>query len=171
MLKRLFMTIQKAAGEAEVIGCNAANHLVAGIHSSQRSGHDTSGNSFEITRIAGAASFIRLPQNNTFFSVDPDCAAFTERVPIDINLDFLEVCANTGVVTLASVKPGIIKGKDLVRIRSIYKTASEGGIDAVPEKWVGNNVPSRFVTKSGERFEYDWYKVYDGARTFYTWNN
>ena len=171
MLKRLFKTIQNAAGDAEVIGCNAANHLVAGIHSSNRSGHDTSGNSFEITRIAGAASLIRLPQNNTFFSVDPDCAAFTERVPIDINLDFLEACANTGVVTLASVKPGILKGKDLARIRKIYKTASEGGIGAVPDKWVGNNAPSRFTAPSGEKFDYDWYKVYDGIRTFYTWKN
>ena len=126
MLKNLFKTIQNAAGDAEVIGCIAANHLVAGIHSSQRSGHDTSGNSFEITRIAGAASLIRFPQNNTFFSVDPDCAAFTSRVPIDINLDFLEVCANSGLVTLASVTPGILKGKELSRIRSIYKTASMG---------------------------------------------
>lgn len=171
MLKNLFKTIQRAAGDNEVIGCNAANHLVAGIHSSQRSGHDTSGNSFEISRIAGAASFIRLPQNNTFFSVDPDCAAFTHRVPIDINLDFLEACANSGLVTLASVTPGILKGKDLSRIRAIYKTASLGGIDAVPNKWVGNNVPSKFTAKNGEKFEYDWYKVYDGIRTFYTWKN
>ena len=171
MLKNLFKTIQSAAADNEVIGCNAANHLVAGIHSSQRSGHDTSGNSFEITRIAGAASLIRLPQNNTFFSVDPDCAAFTNRVPIDINLDFLEVCANSGLVTLASVTPGIIKGKDLSRIRNIYKTASQGGIGAVPDKWVGNNAPSKFVTSCGEKYEYDWYKIYDGVRTFYTWKN
>lgn len=171
MLKNLFKTIQKAAGDNEVIGCNAANHLVAGIHSSNRSGHDTSGNSFEITRIAGAASLIRLPQNNTFFSVDPDCAAFTHRVPTYINLDFLEVCANTGVVTLASVTPGILKGKDLARIRAIYKTASEGGRGAVPDKWVGNNAPSKFTDSNGEKTEYDWYKVYDGIRNIYTWKN
>jgi hypothetical protein len=92
-------------------------------------------------------------------------------VPIDINLDFLEACANSGLVTLASVTPGILKGKDLTRIRSIYKTASLGGIGAVPDRWVGNNVPSKFTAENGEKFEYDWYKVYDGIRTFYTWKN
>ena len=114
---------------------------------------------------------IRLPQNNTFFSVDPDCAAFTPRVPTDANLDFLELCANAGVVTLGSIKPGIIKGKDLSRIRRIYKTASEGGKGATPDRWVGNNAPSSFTNNCNEKIKCDWYKVYDGVRTFITWKD
>jgi hypothetical protein len=56
MLKRLYQTIQQAAREAEVLGCNTVNHLVAGIHAAQRSSEDTSGRYFEMTRRNGIAS-------------------------------------------------------------------------------------------------------------------
>ena len=171
MMKRIYKTVQAAAGDAEVTGCNTANHLVAGIHSSQRASRDTSGNLYEITRIAAASSFIRLPQNKAFFSLDPDCAPITERVPIEINLDFLELCANAGVVTLGSIKPGIIKGKHLTRIRNIYKTASLGGNDAIPDRWVCNNAPSKFTSNDGKKLSCNWYNVYDGVRTFTTWKD
>lgn len=166
MLKRLYQTIQQAAGEAEVLGCNTVNHLVAGIHAAQRSSEDTSGRYFEMTRRNGIASFIRLPQNQNFFAIDPDCAAFTERVPIKENLDFLEASAITGCITLASVTPGILKGNDLSRIRDIYRIASKGGIGAVPADWLGHNVCSRFETPDGQKFSYDWYQYYDGVRNF-----
>ena len=171
MMKRLYKTIQNAAGDIEITGCNTANHLVAGIHSSQRASRDTSGNLYEITRIAAASSLIRLPQNNTFFSLDPDCAPITERVPIDINLDFLELCAHSGVVTLGSIKPGIIKGKNLTRTRNIFRIASEGGSGATPDRWVGNNALSKFTLKDGTKYSCNWYNVYDGVRTFITWKD
>ena len=171
IIKRLYKTIQSAAGEGIVIGCNTVNHLVAGIHAAQRSGHDTSGRSYEITRAAGGAAMLRLPQNNTFFNLDPDCAAFTNRVPTEPNLDFLELCAITGVTTLASVTPGIIKGADMTRIRKIYRMASEGGRGAVPTDWLCHNVQSKYVMQDGERFDIDWYKTYDGTRMIYTWQN
>ncbi len=167
MLKNLYQTIQNAAGDAEVIGCNTIGHLCAGIHSVQRAAEDTSGRYFEYTRMHGCASFIRLPQNGTFFSFDPDCAAFTRQVPFKENLDFLELAAITGSTTLASVVPGILKGDDMARIRKIYKIASDGGLGAVPVDWLSHNTPCRYKTASGEEYYYDWYKYYDGIRSFY----
>ena len=169
MLKNLYKTIQTAAGEADVIGCNTVGHLTAGIHSVSRAAEDTSGRYFEYTRLNGCASYIRLPQNNTFFSFDPDCAAFTENVPFKENLDFLELAAITGSTTLASAVPGILKGEDLKRIRKIFKIASEGGLGAVPTDWLGHNITSKYVSENGENFNYDWYSYYDGIRSFYTW--
>lgn len=169
MLKNLYKTIQKAADGADVIGCNTVGHLTAGIHSVQRVSDDTSGHYFEYTRLSGCASYIRLPQNETFFSFDPDCAAFTSQVPVKENLDFLEVAAITGSTTLASVTPGILKGDDLKRVRRIYKIASEGGINAIPTDWLAHNTPSRFETDDGKKFHYDWYEYYDGIRSFYEW--
>ena len=110
MVKTLYRTIQAAAGNALVIGCNTFNHLAAGIHAIQRSGDDTSGRSWEWTRRFGCNALMRLPQNNAFFRVDPDCAAFTEKVPADMNLLFLEACALSGSVTLASIAPGVLYG-------------------------------------------------------------
>ncbi len=170
VIKNFYKTIAEAAGGAEIIGCNTINHLAAGIFSVQRTGHDTSGRVYEITRAAASAAVLRLPQNKTFFSADPDCAAFTERVPISANLDFLELCAVTGQATLASVTPGIIKGEDMKRIRRIYEIASIGGLDASPLDWLGHNAPSRYKTKDGF-FEIDWYKTYDGCRLMYEWMN
>lgn len=171
MLKNLYKEIQRAAGDAVVLGCNTVNHLVAGIHAAQRIGQDTSGNHFELTRRNGCASFIRLPQNNAFFAADPDCAAFTARVPVDVNLDFLELCAITGCITLASVTPGFLKGRDLTRVREIYRIASKGGAGATPTDWLGHNVCAKYETPSGKKFTYDWYKPYDGVRSFWEWSN
>nr|MBQ4319072.1 hypothetical protein [Clostridia bacterium] len=171
MLKKLYRTIQDAAGDAVVIGCNTINHLVAGIHAVQRSGGDTSGRSFEITRLDGVKCMVRQPQNGKFFAVDPDCAAFTDMVDPQLNLDFLEMAAITGTVTLASVTPGILKPDEMKRIREIYKIASEGGRGAVPEKWVGVNNPSQYITPDGKRYDYDWYRVYNGVRSVYSWMN
>lgn len=171
MLVSLYKTIQKSAGGANVIGCNTVNHLAAGIHQCQRSGADTSGRSFEITRKNGVKCMTRLPQNNTFFAVDPDCAAFTERVSHELNLDFLEMAAVTGVVTLASVIPHSLSAESMDRIRKIYRTASLGGEGAIPEKYVGENIYSFFKTPEGKRYVYDWYREYDGVRSHYTWEN
>ena len=154
-----------------MIGCNTFGHLVAGIHAVQRVGDDTSGRNFEVTRADGVGTLVRLPQNNTFFSHDPDCAAFTEKVPHKENLDFLEAAAITGATTLASVTPHTLTGEDMTRIRAIYKTASQGGLGATPEDWIGHREPTRVVTPDGRRFVFDWYGLYYGSRNFYTWNN
>ena len=170
-MKNLYRTIEDAAGGATVIGCNTFGHLAAGIHAVQRVGDDTSGRNWEVTRSDGIATLVRLPQNNTFFSHDPDCAAFTDMVPQDANLDFLEAAAITGATTLASVTPHILTAESMARIRSIYKIASEGGLGAIPEDWVGHHEPSVYTTADGRRFAFDWYSVYNGSRNFYTWSN
>ena len=171
IMRELYRTIERAAGGAVVIGCNTFGHLAAGIHAVQRVGDDTSGNNFEVTRGDGVATLSRLPQNGTFFSHDPDCAAFTAKVSQERNLDFLEAAAVTGATTLASVTPGILTKESMARIRSIYKTASAGGLGAIPTDWLGHNEPSVFETADGRRFAYNWYGDYHGVRRYYVWGN
>ncbi len=171
MLTRLYKVIQNAADGANVIGCNTVNHLAAGIHQCQRSGGDTSGHSFEITRKQGVKCMVRLPQNNAFFMVDPDCAAFTDKVSHSLNLDFLEMAAITGAVTLASVVPGSLAPETMTKIKEIFKIASKGGLGAVPEKFVGQNILSFFKTPDGKQYSYDWYREFDGVRTFCNGND
>ena len=170
IMRELYRTIEQAAGGATVIGCNTLGHLVAGIHAVQRVGDDTSGRNWEVTRADGVATLVRLPQNNTFFSHDPDCAAFTDMVSHERNLDFLEAAAITGATTLASVTPHTLSPESMARIRGIYKTASEGGLGAIPTDWVGHHEPATFETPDGRTFSFDWYGDYHGVRQFYTWN-
>ena len=171
-IKKLYEAIQRGAGDADVIGCNTVSHLTAGIHSTYRVGNDTSGRSFEWTRRNGINSMMRLPLNDTLYRVDPDCAAFTERVDADINLDFLEMCAITGVTTLASVTPGILTDKQMDRINRIYKTADENKKRYGILDFDTNGAPELFGdVNGGEVREFDWERPYHGARHNLDWFN
>ena len=171
IMRELYRLIEDAAGGATVLGCSTFGHLAAGIHAIQRVGADTSGRNFEVTRACGVGTLVRLPQNGTFFAHDPDCAALTAKVSHARNLDFLEAAAVSGAVTIASVTPHTLTPEEMVRIRGIFKTASEGGLGAIPTDWLGHQEPSVFETPDGRRFSFDWYSDYRGVRQFYSWGN
>ena len=165
IMKNLYKAIQNGAGDADVIGCNVIGHLSAGIHSVQRTGNDSSGHAFEMTRRHSVNAVMRLPMNNTFFNVDPDCAAFTEFVQADINLDFLEMCALTGMTTLASVTPGILKDDEMRRINEIYKMADSGKCEYGIVNFAKTANPEIFISKDKKTVRaFDWSKAYNGAR-------
>lgn len=170
ILKELYTLIQQAAGDTLIMGCNTINHLAAGIHQIQRSGNDTSGRHFEFTRRFGVHSMVRAPQNNAFFRTDPDCAAFTEKVSIPLNLDFLEMAAITGAATFASVTPGILNATQEKRLQEIFSIADsiEYKDFATVTDWDHTAVPSKF-NYLGKEYNYNWYSDYEGARHFVSW--
>ncbi len=170
VMKNLYKAIQEGAGDSEVIGCNVIGHLSAGIHSSQRVGADTSGRSFEWTRRDGINCVMRLPQNDTFFNVDPDCAAFTEKVSAEANLDFLEMCALTGMATLASVTPETLTQSELNRINQIFKIADENQCRYQIINYDKNANPEEFISSDGKQIRrFNWDKVFDGSRCVVEW--
>ena len=169
IIKDLYYAIQTSAGEIDVIGCNTIGHLTAGIHSVYRVGNDTSGQNFEWTKRHGVNSIMRLPQNNAFYNVDPDCAAFTDMVNAEINLDYLELCAITGMTTLASVTPHILNEHELNRIRKIFQLADKNQGDYVIKNYDKNSIPDTYINTSGKIKKYDWDKIYDGSRTVLMW--
>lgn len=170
IIKNLYKAIAEGAGDADVIGCNCIGHLTAGIHSIYRTGDDTSGRSFEWTRRYGLNSVMRLPTNEAFYTVDPDCAAFTDKVDADSNLDYLEICALTGMTTLASVTPDILTEEQMKRINGIFLTADENKCRYSIKNYDKTANPNIFVSedKSIEKV-YDFEKVYDGARLLLSW--
>lgn len=163
IVKELYCAIQEGVGQSLILGCNVIGHLSAGIHALQRVGDDTSGRSFEWTVRNAVNSMMRLPQNGKFFMIDPDCAAFTEKVSADRNLDFLEMCAFTGVTTLASVVPGILTSAQMKRIRSIYHMADQGGCGLNIENFDKTALPECFVSDDGViRRIFNWESEYYG---------
>jgi len=168
IIKDLYRAIQRGAGDADIIGCNVIGHLSAGIHSAQRVGGDTSGRSFEWTVRNGVNAMMRLPQNGNFFLIDPDCAAFTEKVDARLNLDFLEMCAVTGVTTLASVTPGILTSDGMRRIREIYRIADRNTMRLGIANYEKTALPEIF-TDGRETYRYDWSAAYDGSRSQLSW--
>ena len=172
VIKNLYKAIQRGAGDADVIGCNTISHLTAGIHTAYRVGNDTSGRSFEWTRRNGVNSVMRLPLNDVFYNVDPDCAAFTARVDAELNLDFLEMCAITGMTALASVTPGILNEKQMARINEIYKIADQNTLRYKIANYDKNSNPELFVSEDGSKTrKFNWIGAYDGARTVLSWTD
>ena len=170
IVRELYELVQSAAGDTLVMGCNTVNHLAAGVHQIQRSGNDTSGRHFEFTRRYGIHSMMRAPQNNAFFRTDPDCAAFTKKVSIPLNLDFLEMAAITGSATFASVTPGILNATEEKRLQEIFSIADKIKPEdyAVINDWTRTAVPSEFEYL-GKTYNYNWYKDYQGSRLFVSW--
>ena len=171
-MNMVYSAVAEGAGNADVIGCNTVGHLTAGIHSIYRVGGDTSGRSFEWSRKNGVNSMMRLPLNDAFYRVDPDCAAFTERVDADLNLDFLEMCAITGVTTLASVTPDILTRDQMKRINEIYRIADKDDARYGIADYEYNANPEVFTDDiSGKSVEFDWERAYRGARHNLDWFN
>ena len=169
ILKGLYAAVQRGANGAEVIGCNTIGHLTAGINSIYRIGNDTSGKAFEWTRRDGVNSMMRLPLNGNFYLADPDCAPFTEMVDFDINADYLMMCAITGCVTIASVKPEILTDEQIKRINEVFKIADKGGLGYGIYGYEKNSYPEFFVSPDGKQIRFDWNRVYDGSRISLTW--
>ena len=113
---------------------------------------------------------MRLPLNDTIYRTDPDCAAFTERVDPSLNLDYLEMCAITGMTTLASVTPGILTDAQMKRINEIYLLADRDADRYGIVNYDKTATPSIFSDEKCVR-EYNWESAYDGARFVLDWFN
>ena len=164
ILMSLYRTIRAAAPQSILEGCNTYNHLTAGINHLQRSGVDTSGRSWDITRTAGVNTLaFRLPQNKNFFLVDPDCPAFTEKVPSEMNLLFMELAAMSGAVLMASITPGLLDREQKRRARAAFQAAASGG-SMEPLDWMDTLCPARYrYDGDGREHVFDWYTPTDGA--------
>ncbi len=169
IFKNLYETIQRGFGDKDVMGCNTFSHLTAGIHAIYRVGNDNSGLVYEWTRRDGINSFLRLPTNNIFYCVDPDVATFTEKTPIDVNLDFLEACAITGMATFGAVTPDILNEEQLKRINKIFKIADQGGKGYKIVNYDKNANPEEFASDNGDYVRYNWDAPYDGSRNVADW--
>ncbi len=168
IIKELYRTIQNTAGKTLIMGCGVVNHLAAGIHQINRIGIDTSGRHFALTLNNGINSFMRLPQNRNFYITDHDCAAFTPNVPFEENLNFLELCAISGTVTMASITPDLLNAKELQKIADVFKIADrvDNRVDIV--NFEKTSMPEKFIY-NGEIKEYNWFNYYNGVRTQFNW--
>ena len=154
--KELYTLIQEAAGSAYIIGCNVYNHLAAGIHDIVRSGCDTSGHHWEITRDYGINTLaFRTYQNKAFFMTDADCAAFTDRVPVDLNLQFSELISMSDSAFFISAAPGILSESDEQRLMQMFCRITRPGSNLEPLDWMERMVPEQYFG-DGQVRQYTW---------------
>ena len=142
----LYALIREELGERVLIdGCNTIGHLGQGVFDLQRIGDDTSGHQWERTRRMGVNTLsFRLPQNGTFFTVDPDLVGLTEAVPWEFNRQWLDVLARSGAATIVSAAPSMRGKEQQAALREAFQIASTGGIAAKPVDWVETSTPERW---------------------------
>ncbi len=156
ILRELYQLINDAAEDSLVLSCNTYNHLVAGIHPITRSGCDTSGEHWWLTKRQGINSLVyRLAQNGTFFTTDADCAAFTQKVPTDKNMQFADLIARCNSALFVSVAPNVLSTSEIDQLIGIFRIASSAPQEAVFLDWMEERTPRRFWS-DGAEICYDW---------------
>jgi alpha-galactosidase len=158
ILLRLYRTLRDAAGDAVLLGCNTIGHLAAGLFEIQRTGDDTSGHAWERTRRMGVNTLaFRLPQHDTFFSCDPDCAAHTERTPWELDKQFLDLVARSGTALFVSVDPRTVTAEQTAAYRAAMQLALSGGEQGgcEPLDWMHTTSPREWRFGS-QRTTYHW---------------
>jgi alpha-galactosidase len=142
----LYALIREGVGNQVVVdGCNTVGHLGQGIFDLQRIGDDTSGHQWERTRRMGVNTLsFRLPQNGTFFTVDPDLVGLTEAIPWEFNRQWLDVLARSGAATIVSSAPSMRAREQQAALREAFQIASAGGVGAKPIDCMETSAPEHW---------------------------
>lgn len=166
----LYALIRAAAGERILLdGCNTVGQLGQGFFDMQRTGDDTSGRQWERTRRMGVnTAAFRLPQDGTYFRVDPDLVGITDAIPWEFNRQWLEMLARSGVTTMVSPGPPSRGPEQQAALRDAFAMAAAGGAGARPADWMETSAPEKWRARAaGEQQErrYNW-NGKDGASPF-----
>jgi alpha-galactosidase len=147
----LYTLIREAVGNRIVVdGCNTVGHLCQGVFDLQRIGDDTSGHQWERTRRMGVNTLpFRLPQNGTFFTIDPDLVGITEAIPWELNHQWLDLLARSGAATIVSAAPSMRGKEQQAALREAFQIASTDGVAAKPIDWMETSVPEHWRATKG----------------------
>ena len=167
----LYTLLRDAVGDKVLLdGCNTMGHIGQGIFDLERIGDDTSGHQWERTRRMGVNTLaFRLPQNGTFFRVDPDMVGITDAVPWELNRQWLDVLARSGAATIVAVAPSQRGQEQRTALREAFQIAAAGGAGFKPVDWMDSSAPEhwRAAKESGATNEkrYTWASA-DGTSPF-----
>jgi len=155
----LYRAIREAAGDdMEILGCNAVNHLCAGLFEASRTGPDTSGRDWEQTKRngVGAVAFKGI-ENGTFFAADPDCAGLAEEgaIPWEKNRQWIDILSRSGMPFFISWRRGLADAAVRETLSAAFRRAASPGQAAEPLDWFDTMAPCRWKTSDGV-VEYSW---------------
>ena len=160
VLKDLYGALREAAGDDMVlVGCNALNHLAAGLFELQRVGDDTSGRDWRWTRDHGVNSLaFRAIQDRTFFALDADCCGLASAGAIDgrLNGQWLDLLGRSGTALFVSWRRQLADAPFRTALRAAFARASVGRETGEPLDWTETPHPMRWRFADGVGV-YDWH--------------
>ncbi len=155
----LYRTMRDAAGDDMVIlGCNAVNHLCAGLFEASRVGPDTSGKKWEQTKRngVGAVAFKGI-ENGTLFAADPDCAGLASEgaIPWEKNRQWIDLLSRSGMPFFISWRRTLADDEVREALSAAFRRAARPSRTAEALDWLNTSVPQRWLTADGVH-EYVW---------------
>ena len=149
--------MRDAAGKTPLLGCNTIGHLATGLFEVQRTGDDTSGRDWGRTRKMGVNTLaFRSPQQGAFFDVDADCVGLTNSIPWELNRQWLELLARSGMPLFVSAAPDAVKPEQRDAIRQAFAFAAVRQPVAEPLDWLQTDRPERWLLDEKIK-TFDWY--------------
>lgn len=159
VMKEVYATLREGAGEdVVIIGCNAINHLAAGMFEVQRTGNDTSGRRWSQTRKYGVNALgFRAVQNMTFFQADPDCVGLATKGAVSWanNAEWMEAVARSGQSLFVSWHQSLMDANVREAFRKAFAAASMAYANGEPLDWMETNLPRHWRFADGDGV-YDW---------------
>ena len=158
-ITRLYRTLREAAGDDMVLlGCNAVNHLCAGLFEASRVGPDTSGKNWEQTKRngVGAVAFKGI-ENGTLFAADPDCAGLASAgaIPWEKNRQWIDLLSRSGMPFFISWRRSLADDGVREALAVAFNRAAQTRSTAEAQNWFSTSTPVRWMTADGLR-TYDW---------------
>lgn len=163
VLRDLYRAMKRAVGDdVVIIGCNALNHLAAGVFELQRAGNDTSGMDWWQTRSNGVnALAMRSIQDGAFFKIDADCVGLASEgaVPWRLNRQWMSLLGASGTPTFVSWRRDLMTPEVRDAISEAFRLASTDCGTAEPLDWLESREPCRWRFGDGAVSQYDWSEV------------
>ena len=154
-----YRVILDTSPEAVILGCNTVGHLCAGLVHANRTGDDTSGRDWSVTKYNGVNTLaFRLCQNKIFYDADPDCVGIMGKFPWELNRQWLDLVAKSGTTLFVSCKPSEAENSQIAQdLKIAYIPASAQNDTVVPLDWMETNCPTEYLV-NGEKKHFDWYE-------------
>ena len=160
VLLEQYHAMRKAAGDDMIlIGCNAFDHLVAGLFDLQRTGGDTSGREWKQTREFGINTLgARSIHDGTFYAVDAGCVglAFAGAVDWRYNKQWLDLVSRSGTPLFVSWHRTLATEEICTEFRRAFSRAARGGETGEPLDWETERFPRRWRFFDGCEVTYEW---------------
>ena len=149
----IYKAMKDAAGDdVVIIGCNAFNHLAAGMFELQRTGNDTSGKDWNWTRNHGVNTLaMRSIQDGAFFKIDADCVGLASEGAVlwNLNRQWMELLGRSGTPFFVSWRRQLATPEVREALSKAFRHASSARDVAEPLDWFETRQPRRWRFADG----------------------
>jgi len=153
VMRDLYETMKNAAGnDVIIIGCNALNHLAAGVFELQRTGNDTSGKNWAWTKKNGVNTLaMRSIQDSAFFKVDADCVGLASAgaVPWELNRQWMDLLSRSSTPFFVSWHRDLATPEVRAALAEAFQRVAAEHDTIEPIDWQETKTPTAWTNDLG----------------------